>query len=64
MADLLKDRGDLDGAAQILRTAADAGDRDAASELADLLKDRGDLDGAAQILRTAADAGAGTPPRS
>jgi len=40
-ADLLAERGDLDG----LRARADAGDRDAAVRLTDLLADRGDLDG-------------------
>ena len=49
LADLLEERGDLDG----LRTRADAGDRDAAVRLAGLLKERGDLD----ELRTRADAG-------
>ena len=49
LADLLADRGDLDG----LRARADAGDGHAAARLADLLADRGDLDG----LRARADAG-------
>jgi TIR domain len=48
LADLLAERGDLDG----LRARADAGDRDAALRLADLLAERGDLDGAVQVLRT------------
>ena len=59
LAGLLAERGDLDGAAQILRARADAGDGDAAGRLADLLAERGDLDGAAQILRARADAGDG-----
>ena len=45
LAGLLKERGDLDGAAQVLRPWADKGDRAAAGLLADLLKERGDLDG-------------------
>ena len=57
LAGLLKARGDLDGAEQILRARAGAGDRYAARELAGLLEDRGDLDGAEQILRARADAG-------
>ena len=55
LADLLAERGDLDG----LRARADAGDGDAAGRLAGLLAERGDLDG----LRARADAGDGTPPR-
>jgi hypothetical protein len=51
LADLLAERGDLDG----LRARADAGDGDAAGRLADLLAERGDLDG----LRARADAGDG-----
>ena len=47
LARLLAERGDLDGAAQILRGLADAGDRYAVRELARLLAERGDLDGAA-----------------
>ncbi len=43
----------------LYRHAADAGDRDAASQLAELLAKRGDLDGAVQILRARADAGDG-----
>ena len=50
---LLAQRGNLDGAAQILRPLADAGGRGAASQLADLVAKRGDLDG----LRARADAG-------
>ena len=57
LAGLLAERGDLDGAIQVLGTLADAGDRDAASRLADLLAERGDLDGAIQVLGTLADAG-------
>jgi hypothetical protein len=62
LAQLLADRGDPDGAAQILRarrdldqlrTRADAGDGDAAWELTGLPQQRGDLDG----LRARADAG-------
>jgi Tfp pilus assembly protein FimV len=34
LASLLEDRGDLDGAEQILRAPADAGDSDAAGRLA------------------------------
>ncbi len=51
LADLLAERGDLDG----LRARADAGDGYAAGRLADLLAGRGDLDG----LRARADAGDG-----
>jgi hypothetical protein len=50
---LLVERGDLDGVAQILRTRADAGDQDAARELAGLLAQRDDLDG----LRARVDVG-------
>ena len=50
---LLVERGDLDG----LRARADAGDQDAARELADLLAECGDLDEAEQILRGLAEAG-------
>jgi hypothetical protein len=53
LAELLKERGDLDGAEQVLRAHADAGDGIAALLLAELLKERGDLDG----LRARADAG-------
>jgi thioredoxin-like negative regulator of GroEL len=53
LADLLIERGDLDGAEQVLRAGADAGDLVAAGQLADLLAERGDLDG----LRARADAG-------
>jgi hypothetical protein len=42
-----------------LRARADAGDRDAARQLAGLLADRGDLDQAEQLLRAGADAGDG-----
>jgi drug/metabolite transporter (DMT)-like permease len=54
LAGLLKARGDLDGAEQILRARAHDGDRYATLELAGLLEDRGDLDGAEQILRARA----------
>ena len=49
LAELLAERGDLDG----LRARADAGDEAAAGRLAELLAERGDLDG----LRARADAG-------
>ena len=45
LADLLVDRGDLDGARQILGAAADAGNDLAAAHLAGLLEERGDLEG-------------------
>jgi hypothetical protein len=48
-------RGDLDQ----LRARADAGDRDAARQLAGLLADRDDLDQAEQLLCARADAGDG-----
>src|SRR5271157_5017952 len=57
LAGLLKARGDLDGAEQILRAWADDGDEQAADRLAKLLAGRGDLDGAEQILRARADDG-------
>ena len=57
LAKLLADRGDPDGAEQVLRSAADAGDELAASQLANLLADRGDVDQAARILVAPADAG-------
>ena len=60
LAELLAERGDLDGAAQILRGLADAGDAYAALQLAEALAS--DLDVAAQILRALADAGERTPP--
>ena len=44
LAKLLTERGDIDGAAQILRARADAGDEDAADRLAGLLAWQGDLD--------------------
>ena len=50
---LLTDRGDLDGAVQMLRAAADAGDWDPLFCWPIRLADRGELDG----LRAAADAG-------
>jgi hypothetical protein len=53
LAWLLEERGDLDGATQVLRGRADAGDRFAASRLAELLAEHDDLDG----LRARADAG-------
>jgi len=53
LADLLEERGDLDGAVSVVRVLADAGDSNAAGQLAWLLKERGDLDG----LRVLADAG-------
>ncbi len=53
LADLLYERGDLDGAEQVLRAPADAGDRNAIWQLGDLLRERGDLDG----LRNRADGG-------
>ena len=56
-AGLLKAHGDLDGAEQILRDLAGAGDSYAARELAGLLEDRGDPDQAEQILRNLAGAG-------
>ena len=49
--------GDLDGAEQILRDRADAGDEYAELLLADLLAVRGDLEEAEQILRARVDAG-------
>ena len=52
LAGLLADRGDLEGAEQILRARADADDGPAAEALAELLADRDDLDG----LRARADA--------
>ena len=55
LANLLVERGDLDGAAQILRARANAGDRDAARRLAGLMVERGDFD----ALRARADAGDG-----
>jgi hypothetical protein len=55
LAELLANRGDLDGAAQVLRSRADAGDEDAAGALTELLAEHGDLDG----LRDQADAGYG-----
>ena len=55
LAELLAERGDLDG----LRARADAGDGDAAWQLAELLAERGDLDG----LRARADAGDGAAAR-
>jgi hypothetical protein len=49
----------VDGATQILRARAGAGNEYAASRLARWLAERGDLDGATQILRARADAGDG-----
>ena len=57
LAELLAERGDLDG----LRDRVDAGDRAAAERLAGLLTERGDLDEAEEVLRVRADAGDGTP---
>jgi poly(3-hydroxybutyrate) depolymerase len=54
---LLSGWGDLDGAEQILRARAGAGDEWAARRLAELLAQRGDLDQAEQILRARADTG-------
>ncbi len=54
---LLSGWGDLDGAEQILRAQADAGDEWAVRRLAELLAESGDLDGGEQILRARADAG-------
>src|SRR5512135_2187688 len=54
---LLSGSGDPDGAEQILRARADAGDERAARRLAELLAQRGDLDKAEQILRARADTG-------
>ena len=56
LAELLAERGDLDGE---LRARADAGDGHAAWRLAELLAERGDLDG----LRARADAGDGHAAR-
>ena len=56
-AGLLKAHGDPDGAEQILRNLAGAGDSYAARELAGLLEDRSDPDQAEQILRNLAGAG-------
>jgi drug/metabolite transporter (DMT)-like permease len=56
-AGLLKAHGDLDGAEQILRDLAAAGDSYAARELAGLLDDRGGPEQAEQILRDLAVAG-------
>jgi hypothetical protein len=56
-AGLLKAHGDLDGAEQILRDLAAAGDSYAARELAGLLEDLGGPDQAEQILRDLAAAG-------
>jgi hypothetical protein len=53
LAEVLAERGDLEGAAQILRARAAAGDGFAARRLAELLAERGDLDG----LRARAAAG-------
>ena len=55
LAFLLAERGDLDGAVQVLRARADTGDGYAADQLAFLLAERGDLDG----LRARADTGDG-----
>ena len=55
LAGLLSERGDLDGAVQIMRARADASDRPAAEQLADLLAEHEDLD----ELRARADSGDG-----
>jgi hypothetical protein len=57
LADLLADCGDLEGAAQIMRARANAGDEKAAWRLSGILVRRGDLEGAAQIMRARANAG-------
>ena len=62
LAELLAERGDLDGAEQILRARADAGDGDAAWRLAELLAERGDLDGAEQICAPGPTPATRTPP--
>jgi len=54
---LLNGSGDPDGAEQILRVRAGAGDERAARRLAGLLAQHGDLDEAEQILRARADTG-------
>jgi hypothetical protein len=45
LAELLAERGDLDGAVQVARARADAGGFYAAEQLVKLLAERGDLDG-------------------
>ena len=55
LAGLLYERGDLDGAVQIMRARADASDRPASEQLAGLLYEHEDLD----ELRARADAGDG-----
>jgi thioredoxin-like negative regulator of GroEL len=54
---LLAEQGDLGEAAQILRARADAGDKDAAVQLAELLEQKGDLEEAARIRCACVDAG-------
>ena len=53
LAELLEERGDLDG----LRARADVGDGAAAVRLTGLLVERGDLNAAEQVLRACAEAG-------
>jgi uncharacterized protein HemY len=55
LARLLRKRGDLDGAEQVLREQANDGT--ASLELARLLRERGELDAAEQVLRASVDAG-------
>ena len=57
LAELLVDRGDVEGASSVLQERADAGDGDAAWRLAGLLVDRGDVERASSVLRERADAG-------
>ena len=63
LAIVLAERGDLDGAEQVVRARADAGDPRAGVTVAELLAGRGDLGGAEQVLRAAADAGDGEAAR-
>ncbi|MFD5837892.1 tetratricopeptide repeat protein [Streptomyces collinus] len=48
---MLRDRGDFDKAETLFRWAAEAGDDDAANNLAGLLAERGDLDEAEKLFR-------------
>ena len=59
LAELLAERGDLDG----LRARADAGDGHAAMRLADLLAERGDLDEAERCCAPGRRRRRATPPR-